>query len=70
MNCACGKPLHYTDQNLQNHMQKLTDELGEYVKIFADSKVYFVQRHYCALHGFKPAEAPELLQKGIIKIAE
>lgn len=68
MNCACGKPLHYSDQTLQSHMQKLTDELGEFVKILVDGKTYLVQRHYCALHGFKAAEAPELLQKGIIKV--
>ena len=59
-NCACGKPLHYTDPNLQKVIEDMVQNLGEYIKVTVENKTYLVQRHYIALHGLKAAELPNL----------
>jgi hypothetical protein len=54
MKCYCGKPLHYTDGSKQKFVQKLVDELGEFIPVTVPSKgTFLVQRHYIALHGIK-----------------
>lgn len=67
--CACGLPLHYTDKNLEAEIIKLTDELGEWMPLHLGNDKYLVQRHYVALHGFKPPQLPDLLAQGIIRYA-
>ncbi|HLX54268.1 MAG TPA: hypothetical protein VKR58_10020 [Aquella sp.] len=53
INCHCGLPLHYKDQEIKDYITKKTNELGEFVTIenFETGKKYKVQRHYIALHG-------------------
>lgn len=55
MNCACGKPLHYSDPKIQAWMEDLVADLGEYVKIrrLDGGRAWMVQRHYIALHGVR-----------------
>lgn len=62
--CACGRPLHYTDDDLRDAIQTFVDELGETmpVRVIPD-QVYLVPRHYIALHGIKAQELPELAKK-------
>ena len=52
--CHCGRPLHYTNLELQRVMEELVQVKGEYVLV-TDSKgrKWQVQRHYIALHGIK-----------------
>lgn len=65
--CACGKPLHYTDENARDYATRMTKMLGEYVQVTVGDKRYMVQRHYLALHGLKAVECEELLAKGILR---
>ena len=67
MKCACGLPLHYTDEKIEAAVNQLVAQLGEYITVTAEDKSYSVQRHFIALHGLKAAELPLLLAKGIVK---
>lgn len=59
--CACGLPLHYTDEKTKRFMEQLVREQGEFIPItIAGGKTYFVQRHYIGLHGIKAEELPSL----------
>jgi hypothetical protein len=58
--CHCGRPLHYTDPDLQQKVQTFVDELGEYIPVTTGGRTWLVQRHYIALHGFKASELPDL----------
>ena len=60
MNCACGKPLHYSDAAAQRQVQRLVDKLGEYTMVTIEGRTWRVQRHYIALHGLKAHELPLL----------
>ncbi len=64
--CACGRPLHYTDQQVQIQMESLVDMLGSHVCIIVEGLWYRVQRHYIALHGMKANELEQLVEKGIV----
>lgn len=56
--CHCGKPIHYTDKNIEKHVLELCAASGEYVNVTScvTKKTYKVQRHYIALHGIKEHE--------------
>lgn len=51
--CHCGKPLHYNDKEVEEHIKKMVSDLGRFVDItITDTmKTYKVDRHYIALHG-------------------
>ena len=66
--CACGLPLHYSDKTKQAEVQKIVDELGEWVPVHLGNDKYLAQRHYIALHGLKGNEVHSLMQQGIIKL--
>jgi hypothetical protein len=51
--CHCGKPLHYSDKEIESYMNKIVQEKGRYIDItsYYGNKTYKVDRHYIALHG-------------------
>ena len=65
--CACGLPLHYTDPQKQAEVQKLVDELGEWMPVHVGNDRYLVQRHYIALHGLKGNQVQSLMEQGIVR---
>lgn len=60
--CHCGRPLHYTDPEVEAAVRKLVAETGEYVivRVGQNGKGYLVQRHYMALHGIRAVDLPSL----------
>lgn len=60
MNCHCGKPLHYSDKTLQDKVQKICNELGDFIEVHTPRGSWKVQRHYMALHGIREEELPSL----------
>lgn len=65
--CACGEPLHYDDLVLQTVIEDYVKELGPEMIVTVRQRQYLAQRHYIALHGFKPEEAESLADQGVIK---
>lgn len=51
--CHCGKPLHYTDKEIENHITNLVEKKGRFIAItnIETMKRYLVDRHFIALHG-------------------
>ena len=51
--CHCGRPLHYSDKQVEAYIRCLVKEKGRYVAItLTDTmKTYKVDRHYIELHG-------------------
>jgi len=68
MQCACGKPLHYTDAAAEAMVSRLVRELGEHIPVVVEGVRYKVQRHYIALHGLKAQDLPRLARQGIVEI--
>jgi len=58
--CACGHPLHYTNDVAQRAVEALVRELGENVTVRVGLRRWLVQRHYIALHGLKADDLPLL----------
>lgn len=58
--CHCGKPLHYSDANIQRVIEGFVREFGEYLTVTVDGRSFRVPRHYIALHGLKGEEVPRL----------
>lgn len=58
--CACGKPLHYTNERTEARVKELVDLFGEFVNVTVAGRTWRVQRHYIALHGLKARELPDL----------
>ncbi len=58
--CHCGKPLHYTDKQLEADLMALTRDLGEFVPVTVGKRTWRVQRHYIALHGIKGKDVSAL----------
>jgi hypothetical protein len=56
--CFCGQDLHYTDPEVQAHVQRMVDDLGAVVRVrqLATGRVFLVPRHFIALHGLKEEE--------------
>lgn len=65
-NCACGKPLHYSDPLIEEAVNRIIATQGEYVTVKCDGKEYSVQRHFIALHGLRAAELPMLVSVGVV----
>jgi hypothetical protein len=63
--CACGEPLHYSDPNIQELVEKQIAASGEYatITLLTTGQKFLVQKHFIALHGVKAAELPELVKK-------
>lgn len=51
--CHCGKPLHYTDKEVEEKMKSMVKDKGRYIAVtnYDTMKMYKVDRHYIALHG-------------------
>lgn len=60
MNCACGKPLHYSNDVTRRTVERMVEELGPYITVTVGKRTWKVQRHYIALHGLKADELPNL----------
>lgn len=60
INCACGKPLHYTSEDAKEMVTRLVERFGECVNVTVGAITYKVQRHYIALHGLSAQELPQL----------
>ena len=58
--CHCGKPLHYTDADVERAMWRLIALKGERIKVTVGGRSWLVPRHYIALHGLKAWELPFL----------
>jgi len=65
--CPCGKPLHYSDPELQGKIEEIIAAQGEFVTVNAPSGTYSVSRHFIALHKLKAKELPQLAEQGIAK---
>lgn len=61
--CACGKPLHYTDAQLERVMRLLVRRQGPDVVVHCGEGGWRVPRHYIALHGLRAEELPELAER-------
>lgn len=58
--CACGKPLHYTDEVAKQITEALIERLGPMAKVGTPWGVWEVPRHFLSIHGVKASELPEL----------
>ena len=58
--CHCGRPLHYTDPNVEDFVRKMIKLCGPTVIIEVSGRRFKVQRHYLALHGIRAAEIDRL----------
>ena len=58
--CHCGKPLHYSDPELEKQVDRLVAKLGEFIAVTVGNKTYNVPRHYIALHGINGADIAKL----------
>lgn len=58
--CACGRPLHYRDPQIQAAVERLIAALGPTIRVTVGGRSWEVPRHYIALHGLKAAELPFL----------
>lgn len=58
--CACGKPLHYNNAELERIIRAMIRKLGPDIKITAGGRPWIVPRHYLALHGIKAVELSTL----------
>lgn len=54
--CHCGRPLHYSDPEIERKVRTLIDQLGPTIKVTTPRGSWLVPRHYIALHGLKGAE--------------
>lgn len=55
--CACGRPLHYTSDDVRGAVEALISLLGPNIRVVVAGRTYLVPRHYIALHGLKGWEA-------------
>jgi hypothetical protein len=69
--CACGRPLHYNDSQLQRLVEEIAEREGETIRVTIGCRSWMVQRHYIALHGLKAWEVDEVAQKlGFAEVTE
>ena len=58
--CHCGRPLHYSDPEIQRDVEALIALLGECVTVQVGGRKWLVPRHYIALHGLKAVDIATL----------
>ncbi len=54
--CHCGRPLHYSDPEIEKRVRMMVVGLGEFIPVHCAGRTFKVQRHYIALHGIKGSE--------------
>jgi hypothetical protein len=64
--CHCGRPLHYSNPTIQQFVEALIAQKGEYQPVTVSGRTWLVQRHYIALHGLKGGELPSLGFKEVL----
>jgi hypothetical protein len=65
--CACGRPLHYNNKDVERIVKRYAEKLGEMVEIAAPSGTFLVQRHYIALHGVGAKDLNRLAIDGVVE---
>ena len=65
--CACGKPLHYVNKDVEKIVRRYAEKLGEMVEVTAPSGTFLVQRHYIALHGVEAKDLNRLAIDGVVE---
>jgi len=68
--CACGQPLHYSSAMIESQVRALIQRLGPEIPVTTSTGVYWVQRHFIALHGLRADDLPALAERGIVRRAE
>jgi hypothetical protein len=63
MTCACGKPLHYSNPELQAVVDALIANLGPEIVVTTPDGSWKVPRHYIALHGLKAYELSAVAER-------
>lgn len=59
--CPCGRPLHYSNADIEMFVRSQIAQLGPNVIVnFTSGPSYEVPRHYIALHGLSAAKAAEM----------
>ncbi len=58
--CHCGRPLHYTDPDLQEFVRRMIEAQGEFIPVQVGKRWFNVQRHYLALHGLRGVDVARL----------
>ena len=58
--CHCGRPLHYSDPEIQRDVEAVIGLLGEHITVQVGGRKWLVPRHYIALHGLKAANIATL----------
>jgi hypothetical protein len=58
--CHCGKPLHYTDNDIKKKVDKMIEALGIHIDVVYMNKTYKVPRHFIALHGLNACDLDSL----------
>lgn len=59
--CHCGKPLHYTNKDIEAFMREQVKRSGQDIIVsLLDGRQYRVQRHYIALHGIHAQDLDKL----------
>lgn len=67
--CACGRPLHYSDPMVRRFVERQIEEHGERVKVSCGGRAWLVPRHFIALHGLKAKELGTPALPGFEEIA-
>lgn len=58
--CHCGRPLHYTNKDIEAFVDRMVTQLGEFIEIVCENKTYKISRHYIALHGINGSDLDSL----------
>jgi hypothetical protein len=65
--CACGRPLHYINIDVEEIVKRYSKKLGELVEITTANGTFLVQRHYIALHGINAKDLDKLAIDGVVE---
>lgn len=61
--CPCGRPLHYSSEQLREEVQTVVDVMGPDIVVETPAGRYLIPRHFIALHGLKAAQVPDLAEQ-------
>jgi hypothetical protein len=61
--CLCGRPLHYSDPEIERLVEKIISIKGELVAVRVGDRGWMVPRHYIALHGIRAQELTSVAEK-------
>lgn len=61
--CACGRPVHYLNPDLQAIVEAIIASLGSEIVVTTPDGSWKVPRHYLALHGLKADELSSVAER-------